>query len=114
MRSPVASAVENARKQGVAISIYLDDFIGSHADINILAEAYSKILNSCVEANFVPNKQKIISPTDAIVAFNCDLTKNRTTVSEARAAKFLAGEHTPASKLAFEQYQARVASKNAT
>src|ERR1700730_10557998 len=55
MRSPVAAAIHRARAKGIEISVYLDDFIGSHETEESLKDAYNDILHSCVDANLIPN-----------------------------------------------------------
>ena len=112
MRSPIATAIREVRERGVVISVYLDDFIGSHADANVLQEAYKKILASCVEANFIPNEQKLTPPSEAIIAFNCDLTHGHTEVTQTRIEKFLEKERSAISQQAFDDYRLRVTTKN--
>jgi hypothetical protein len=112
MRSPVADAIQKAKNRGVVISVYLDDFIGSHGDITILREEYAAILSACVAANVIPNEQKLMSPTEAIVAFNCDLRQGRAEVSTARLEEFMQKEHSAASWKGFEHYLVRVESQN--
>jgi hypothetical protein len=48
MMSEVADAIERARGKGVCISVYLDDFIGSHDDVDVFTEAYEDIPKTCV------------------------------------------------------------------
>jgi hypothetical protein len=43
MKSPVAQAIERAIANGVCISVYLDDFIGSHNGEEVLRAAYQDI-----------------------------------------------------------------------
>ncbi|MGA2816857.1 MAG: hypothetical protein ABSE67_11270 [Xanthobacteraceae bacterium] len=112
MRSPVAATIDHVREQGMMISVYLDDFIGSHDDEKLLRRAYETILTSCVEANFTANPQKLSPPSDAIVAFNCDLAKGQTKVTQARVDQFFATDRPPDSQRAFGQYRNRVAINN--
>jgi hypothetical protein len=112
MRSPVAQAIERAIANGVNISVYLDDFVGSHNDPAILEAAYIDIRDTCVTSGLIPNPTKLLAPTAAISAFNCDLTHGSAEVRADRIARFLAEGRGPASQAAFDQYRARVASKN--
>ncbi|MDU0956797.1 MAG: reverse transcriptase domain-containing protein, partial [Bradyrhizobium sp.] len=43
MKSEVADAIDRAIAKGVCISVYLDDFIGSHNDLAVLTAAYEDI-----------------------------------------------------------------------
>jgi Reverse transcriptase (RNA-dependent DNA polymerase) len=112
MRSPIANAIDEAIRQHVTISVYLDDFIGSHDDSEVLRNAYARILVACVNAHFGLNAQKLTPPTKAIVAFNCDMARGHVEVGEARVQRFFDAEHTPASREAFEKYRIRVANQN--
>lgn len=62
MRSPVHDAIERAQAKGVCISVYLDDFIGSHCEIDVLTAAYEDIRDACVNAGFIPNPAKLVPP----------------------------------------------------
>ena len=108
--SLVAAAIERAQARGAIISVYLDDFVGSHENEDILRKAYTDILEGCVAANFVLNVQKLIEPNKAIVAFNCDLTHGAANVTAERVQRFIARANN--SQISFDQYRARVASAN--
>ncbi len=84
MKSPVNDAIERARANGVYISVYLDDFIGSHNDLAVLTAAYEDIRDTCVAASFIPNPGKLVPPRTAITAFNCDLTNGSALVTADR------------------------------
>jgi hypothetical protein len=81
MKSPVNDAIERARANGVCISVYLDDFVGSHNDLAVLTAAYEDIRDTCVAAGFIPNPGKLVPPRTAITAFNCDLTNGSALVT---------------------------------
>lgn len=112
MQSPVATAIDEAKSLGVTMSVYLDDIIGSHDDAALLTTAYERVRQACIEANLVPNADKLVAPTQAMVAFNCNLTKGMVSVTDARIAKFYAEYPSPASRISFEAYVDRVASAN--
>lgn len=112
MRSPVAEAIERARSNGVMVSVYLDDFIGSHGDEETLRKVYNDILHACVEGQLIPNEQKLIEPSKAIVAFNCDLMHGRANVTDARVQQFFSIPRTNISQVSFDQYRTRIASAN--
>lgn len=115
MKSPVATAIERARASGVTVSVYMDDFIGSHNDEAILETAYTDIRNASIAAGFVPNPEKLVPPSAAITAFNCDLRFGSANVTAERIAKYYAQENRTAnSDNAFEQYCRRVAAVNVT
>jgi hypothetical protein len=114
MQSDVAQAIERAIAKGVCISVYLDDFIGSHDDNAVLTEAYEDIRDTCVAAGLIPNPSKLVAPTAAITAFNCDLTNGSAEVTLARRQKYLASpDRTPMSDAGFFDYVDLVSSQNA-
>jgi hypothetical protein len=108
MQSPVRSAIDRARQNAVEISVYLDDLIGSHPNKEVLREAYDDIKQACVDSKLVPNPEKLVKPSNAIVAFNCDLTKGAVKVTDARIARFYERKRDVHSQQAFEAYLARV------
>jgi hypothetical protein len=87
MKSPVAQAIERAIDKKVCVSVYLDDFIGSHNDARVLESAYDDIRTTCAMAGLIPNPAKLVPPCEAITAFNCDLTHGMAEVTDARVRK---------------------------
>jgi hypothetical protein len=61
MQSDVARAIERAIAPGVCISVYLDDFVGSHDDQAVLTRAYEDIRDTCVAAGLIPNPTKLVA-----------------------------------------------------
>ena len=115
MKSDVSDAINRALASGVVISVYLDDFIGSHDDIDVLTHAYNDIRETCVAAGLLPNPAKLIPPSAAITAFNCDVTYGSASVRAERIAKYMASPHrTALSDASFEQYRELVARENAS
>ncbi len=112
MRSCVLQAIERAQKKGVMMSVYLDDIIGSHDDEVVLRNAFDEIRQACVDSGLTPNAKKLVEPSSAIIAFNCNLTKGSAKVTEERVGKFFATEHSESSKKSFEIYLDRVAQGN--
>jgi hypothetical protein len=112
MQSPVVDAIERARDKGVLVSVYLDDFVGSHSEEGLLREVYEDIQAACVAAHLVPNAGKLVAPSNAIVAFNCHLTKGSAKVTDARVAEFYAVEQTALAQQSFENYLERVERAN--
>jgi len=113
MKSHVAKAIERAIANGVCISIYMDDFIGSHSDPAILRAAYDEIRKACLAAGLIPNPDKLVPPSEAIVAFNCNLAEGAANVTSERVAQYLAKQdRTPMSDEGFEQYRLLVVSAN--
>lgn len=113
MKSPVVEAIERSIANGVCISVYFDDFIGSHNDEAVLQTAYVDIQEACVKANLIPNPQKLTPPQAAITAFNCDLENGSALLRQERIDRYMASaDRTPASDEAFEQYRQRVEAAN--
>jgi hypothetical protein len=113
MKSEVTDAIERAIDKGVRISVYLDDFIGSHDDEEVLRTAYADIRDTCVAAGLVPNPAKLVPPSAAITAFSCDITHGSALVRADRIAKYMtSADRTALSDASFDQYRALVASAN--
>lgn len=111
-RSAVASAIEEALRRGVFVSVYFDDLIGSSDDPYQLWVAYDGILDACVQSNLVVNPEKLIQPADAIIAFNCHLTYGRAEVTEERIKKFIEEDRGPIATTSFQEYCYRVRHRN--
>jgi hypothetical protein len=94
------------------VSVYLDDFIGSHRDDALLREVYEDIQTACIDANLVPNENKLVAPSKAIVAFNCNLIKGSAKVTDERVAEFFSVGHTELARRSFENYLERVERAN--
>jgi hypothetical protein len=113
LQSDVKKAIERAIANGVCISVYLDDFVGSHDDADVLRAAYIDIRDTCVSAKLIPNPNKLVPPSTAITAFNCDLKHGSAVVREDRVERYLASnDRTPGSDAAFDEYRRRVAAAN--
>lgn len=113
LKSPVATAIERAISNGVRVSVYMDDFIGSHNDAAVLEAAYADIRDASIAAGLTPNPAKLVPPTRAITAFNCDLQFGSANVSRQRIARYEARENRSAlSDASFAQYRDLVASAN--
>jgi hypothetical protein len=96
----------------VCISVYLDDFIGSHTDEEVL-KAAKDIHDTCITAGFVPNPAKLVPPNAAIIAFNCELAHRTTRLTEERIDKYQSRtDRTAIKDAAFEQYRLLVSSAN--
>lgn len=114
MKSQVETAIQRAIANGVCVSVYMDDFIGSHDDKVVLAAAYDDIRKASVAAGLIPNPDKLVPPSQAITAFNCDLTKGSATVTAARIAEYYAQPNlSPTSIASFVEYVDMVAAENA-
>jgi hypothetical protein len=115
MKSDVSKAIERAMANGVLVSVYFDDFVGSHIDEGVLRAAYIDILDTCVSAKLVPNPAKLVPPNAAIKVFNCDLTHGSANVAAERIGKYMtSAKRSPASDVAFEQYRVLISSANIT
>ena len=113
MKSPVTGAIERAIANGVTISVYLDDFVGSHSDEAVLLAAYTDIRDTCASSELVPNAAKLTPPAAAISAFNCDLSYGRAEVTPDRINRYLAStDRTVQSDAAFAQYVSRISARN--
>lgn len=113
MKSEVADAIDRTIAKGVCISVYLDDFIGSHDDIDVLMEAYEDVRNTCIAAGLIPNPGKLVAPSAAITAFNCDLKHGSALVTPTRVAKYWASpDRTTQSDAGFIHYEGIVSSQN--
>jgi hypothetical protein len=111
-RSAVASAIEEVLHRGVFVSVYFDDLVGSSDDADQLRAAYDGIRDACFQANLVVNPEKLTAPSDAIVAFNCDLTQGRAEVTPERIKKFAEEDRGPEATRSFNEYCERVRLRN--
>ncbi|WP_262268833.1 reverse transcriptase domain-containing protein [Microvirga yunnanensis] len=114
MRSPVMAAIRKAEAEGVFISVYLDDFIGSSTNKRVLENSYAEMLKACGIANLSPNQRKLIQPQEEITAFNCVLKHGLAAVTEDRISQFLGSHPTEQADKAFADYCLRVQEKNFT
>jgi len=112
MRSPLMAMVERAEEAGAFVSIYLDDLICSGNDEAVLHELYEEFLAAFEEANLVPNPTKLVSPTDEIIVFNCELRHGFARVTQERIQEYLEVPRTAASQISFATYCAKVAEAN--
>jgi hypothetical protein len=92
---------------------YLDDFIGSHSDKQVLTAAYDDIRQTCATAGLIPNASKLAPPSTAVTVFNCDLQRGSAMVSRERVDKYYSQtDRLAASDEAFEDHRALVAAAN--
>jgi hypothetical protein len=113
MKSPVMDAISRAIANGVCISVYLDDFVGSHNDTAVLAVAYDDIRVACANSGFIPNPNKLTPPSTAITVFNCALEQGSALVTPERVAKYYSQPNrSPSTDDAFEDYRSLVAAAN--
>ena len=112
LRSPLAAAIQRANENGVFISVYFDDFIGSAIKQDVLMTAFQDILAACKAANLVSNALKLEEPSEHIVAFNCNLSHGLTEVTGARVGQFFEIPRNEHAIEAFEEYCDRVAREN--
>lgn len=112
LRTTLPRAIERATTNGVFVSVYFDDFIGSAPEVAPLVDAYEEVLQACKVGDLPTNVEKLVGPTDPIVAFNCSLEHGRAEVLPERVAKFHGDQPDAPAIAAFETYCARVASIN--
>ena len=72
-KSDVSDAINRALANGVVISVPLDDFIGSHDDIDVLTHAYNDIRETCVAAGLAEPSQLIRQAPLSRLLLRCDL-----------------------------------------
>ncbi|MBX3501638.1 MAG: hypothetical protein KF889_19530 [Alphaproteobacteria bacterium] len=114
MQSPVTPTIDRVMERGVTMSVYLDDIVGSHNEKSLLTEAFDEIRDACIRSEFTPNAAKLTPPSEAIVAFNCDLTQGKAFVTEARIKQFYEEDpdRSSLSIQSFRGYCSRVAEAN--
>jgi len=103
-KSPVRYAIERAMTQGVKVSVYLDDLVGSAVDQESLTDAYNDLVSSFYAANLKPSATKIAPPSLAITAFNCEIRQGFAAVTAVRAAEFHSTARSTEATLAFDAY----------
>lgn len=112
MLSPIADVIEQARRRGVFVSMYFDDFIGSAPDLPLLNEVFSDFVDACAAANLPINEEKLVKPAAIATAFNCDLRLNYAAVTPARIAKFYSEPQSAPAVASFDAYVRRVSARN--
>ncbi len=112
LRSPLEKAIQQSLSNGIVISMYFDDFIGSSNDLIKLCAAFKDINKACADSNFPLNLSKTVRPTLSLAAFNCDLRRGFAAVSTSRVDEFYSVERTPKSQQGFEDYRKRVTRQN--
>jgi hypothetical protein len=110
MRSPIFQAIEESVGAGVVTSVYLDDIVCSGDDLDVLTEAYRRLLDSAARANFTAHKN--VEPSTEIRAFNCDMRFGYAAVTADRLAQFYGRVHSTTSVEGFVSYCEKVASEN--
>lgn len=111
MRSSVAGFLRQLPNSTMA-TVYVDDIALGSDDKAAIDAAFAGLLDALAEANFSVNANKTHPPADAITLFNCDLTHQRTVVTEERRTQFYLEERSGASSSAFERYCDNVAAGN--
>jgi hypothetical protein len=98
----------------VRVSVYMDDIAISSDSVEKLQSAFAELKAKIEEANFPINGAKTVSPTALLELFNCELERNRTSVTEARRTAFYAEPRSAASNDAFVRYCASVEQGNSS
>jgi hypothetical protein len=104
MRSPMQIAIDSAQRDGITVSVYFDDIIGSANELEPLTQAYERLKSAINESSFILNTAKTVDPCDMLTAFNCHLSHNRTFVTEARIKLFDERTASVARAEAFRRY----------
>lgn len=102
-RSALGTFLKEARSE-VTVSVYMDDIAISSGSGEKLQSVFDKLKAKIEEANFPINIAKTVSPTESLELFNCELERDRTSVTEARRNTFFAEPRSAASKTAFVRY----------
>jgi hypothetical protein len=108
-KSPLGETLHELSKK-IAVSIYVDDIILSSDDKDMITSAFQTVLQAAEESNFNINPEKLAPISNAIVAFNCELQKGNSKVTDGRIQKFYAENVSEDSALGFENYCERVKS----
>lgn len=88
----------------VTVSVYMDDIAISAPSSEKLQSVFEGLKAKIEEANFPINVAKTVSPTELLELFNCELERDRTSVTEARRTAFHAEPRSAASSEAFARY----------
>jgi hypothetical protein len=108
-KSPLGSVINDLSKE-LSISIYVDDIILSSNNEDKIIEAFQKVLEAAKDSNFNLNPIKMVPISNEIVAFNCDLLKGNSKVTDDRIKAFYAKPVSAESAIGFENYCVRVES----
>jgi hypothetical protein len=86
-QSRLGHFLEEARYQGFRVTVYVDDIIVSHNDLDILTQLYGQLLVEVAESGFAVALAKCSPPSVSVPAFNCEVS-DILRVSAARMQKF--------------------------
>jgi Reverse transcriptase (RNA-dependent DNA polymerase) len=88
----------------VTLSVYMDDIAASSPDLDVLEDAFDGLKAKIHKANSPINDEKTVPPTEWLELFNCELERNRTTVTKTRRTAFYDQPRSAAACEAFERY----------
>jgi hypothetical protein len=108
-KSPLGETLRDLSKE-LSVSVYVDDIILSSNEKSTVISAFHRVLRAAEESNFNINPHKLVSISNEIVAFNCELKKGNSKVTDGRIQKFYAENVSEYSALGFENYCERVKS----
>jgi hypothetical protein len=90
----------------------MDDIAISSPERQGLQDVFNELKAKIREANFLLNDEKTTPPTELMEIFNCELERNRASVTEARRTVFYDEPRSAAACEAFESYCESVARGN--
>lgn len=76
-------------KEGIEISVYMDDIILSSDSIELLDTWYQKLKESAISSKFNLNEKKEVKQALQITAFNIDISFNQMTITQQRFMELL-------------------------
>jgi hypothetical protein len=77
-------------KQGLIVSVYVDDVIVSARDARVLSEVYAKIHAAAERSKLDLNLEKCVSPSLQVSAFNILISEDAMSIEPVRLAAFAA------------------------
>jgi hypothetical protein len=88
-KSRLGKCIRELNSKNFTVTVYVDDIIISHPDsLDKATTAFEEINESATRSGFVLNKSKSEPPSDAVTAFNINLSKDYMEIAPERYGKF--------------------------
>lgn len=88
-KSALGSRLQGLQKEGLTVSVYVDDLILSSNDLHVAHEAMTAVKHGAERSGFRLNQDKEEGPAEKITAFNIDLSAKYMAIEPERLVAFL-------------------------
>lgn len=88
-KSALGSRLQGLRKEGLTVSVYVDDLILSSKDPHVTHEGLAAVKHAAERSGFRLNPDKEEGPAEKITAFNIDLSAKHLAIAPERLISFV-------------------------